>query len=48
MHGEHYTGDAGLTQEKTYKNPHFERLPAMRFCISNVLYFLFQFNKERK
>jgi hypothetical protein len=29
MHGEHYTGEAGPTQEKTYKNPHFARLPAM-------------------
>jgi hypothetical protein len=28
-YGEHYTGEAGSTQEKTYKNPHFARLPAI-------------------
>src|SRR5579872_325945 len=30
MHGEHYTGEAGPTQEKTYKNPDLTRLPALR------------------
>ena len=28
-HGEHYTGEARSTQEKTYKKLDFARLPAM-------------------
>jgi hypothetical protein len=28
-HGEHYTGEARPTQEKTYKKLDFARLPAM-------------------